>query len=299
MERARLILNPEARAVTPSLTHVIQAALEARFKLEATTTVARGHGTEVALEAVDDGVEVVIAFGGDGLVNEVANGLAGTATRMGVIPGGTMNVFARNMGLPNDPLEATDLLLAHSAVTSCKRIELGKANDRYFLFTCGCGFDAESALRVEAHRRAKRKLGEPYFYAAALATFLRSYFDREPYLLCEGSFGKQEAVMAVALNAGPYAYLAGRPVMLSGQRTAAESLDLFILRRLRYAQLPTYAIGALFTGRFGSESSTHRNLKDFSVTGVEPFAVHVDGEPLELVDEVKIISASSYIDLIC
>src|ERR1051326_4668665 len=103
--RAHLIMNPEARGVTPALQHLMTTALEARFRLELTETHAPDAGVDVARRAVEDGADLLIAFGGDGLVNEVVNGMAGSDATLAIIPGGTMNVFARNLGLPTNPAD--------------------------------------------------------------------------------------------------------------------------------------------------------------------------------------------------
>lgn len=280
-------MNPEARRVTPALERVIRAALESRLKLEVTHTHARDAGVEVAREAAASGAELLIAFGGDGLVNEVINGMAGSDAALGVIPGGTMNVFARDLGIPVDPLEATDHLLRRAGEVEPHRAVLGTANGRHFAFACGCGFDAEAAARVEAHRAAKRRYGEPYFYGAAFATFLSSYVRRDPYLLCEGSFGTAEAVMAIGLVGGPYAYLAGWPVRLHRGRSPDARLRLFALRRLEVRHLPSYVTG-LVTGRFGPQAMAVGGLEEFTVSAQEPLPYHVDGEPLRPAGSVEV-----------
>ena len=286
--RAHLIMNPEARGVRPHLQRIIHSALASRFKLDATETEARDAGIDIAAEAVASGAELVIAFGGDGLVNEVVNGIGDSGASLAIVPGGTMNVFARNIGIPRDPLEATDLILAKAGDVMPRTLSLGSANGRLFTFACGSGFDAEAATRVEAHRSSKRRFGEPYFYASAMAVFLKSYFDREPYMMVEGAFGRMDAVMAIGLTAGPYAYLAGRPVRLTEGVRTPEELDLFVLRKLSYAQIPRYASGALLTGRFGPDSTVSRDIGAYFVSSDLPFPVHVDGEPLEPVTTVEV-----------
>src|SRR4029077_6571495 len=156
MLRAHLIMNPEARGVTASLQHLMATALEARFRLEVTETHARDAGVDVARRAVDDGAELLIAFGGDGLVNEGVNGMAGSDATLAIIPGGTMNVFARNLGIPTNPADAADHILRIAGDTAPRRMSLVLTNDRSCPFACGCGFDAEAAARVESHRSAKR-----------------------------------------------------------------------------------------------------------------------------------------------
>lgn len=273
--------------MTPALLRVITAALESRLKLEVTETHARDAGIEIGRNAAGSGCELVIAFGGDGLVNEVVNGIAGTDAALGIIPGGTMNVLARNLGIPRDPLKAADHLLQRVGEVEPHLLALGRANERYFTFACGCGFDAEVAARVESHREAKRRYGEAYFYAAALGTFTSAYLTRRPYLYCEGSFGTREAVMAIALTAGPYAYLAGWPVRLAVSRPANGAMQVFLLRRLVPQRLPLYAAGVL-SGRFGRHSSSYSGIGEMLVTGREPVPYHVDGESLPAVDRVHV-----------
>jgi diacylglycerol kinase family enzyme len=287
MLRAHLIMNPEARGVTPSLQHLMATALEARFKLGVTETHARDVGVDVARHAINSGAELLIAFGGDGLVNEVVNGMAGSDATLAIIPGGTMNVFARNLGIPTNPTDAADHILKIAGHVEPRRMTLGLANNRYFTFACGCGFDAEAAARVEDHRAAKRRYGEPYFYAAALATFAASYAVKKPFLTCEGEFGTEEVVLAVGLVARSYAYLAGRPLHLSHATPPDGALGLFMVRRLSFVHLPRYAFGAV-TGRFGPGAVSLAEIDEFTVSGNEPVAYHVDGETLEPASKVHI-----------
>lgn len=291
-------MNPEARNVSPAVRRVVQAALEGHFKLDATVTEARHAAIEVAKDALDDGNEMIIAFGGDGLVNEVANGMADRDAALGIVPGGTMNVFARNLGIPNDPLEAVDRILMHSDEVEPRTVSLAKANDRYFTFSCGCGFDGEAASRVEEHYPTKRRFGEPYFYAAAFSTFLGSYFGRTPFLRCEGEFGHGEGVGVIALNAGPYAYLAGRPIRLVPSDPESDGFGLFVLNRLQWWRVPAYAAGALVTGRFGAGSKAFSGVSRATVSAQDPFFLHVDGEPLPTEDRVELVANAGTLKVI-
>ncbi|MGH9194830.1 MAG: diacylglycerol/lipid kinase family protein, partial [Acidimicrobiia bacterium] len=224
MLRARLIMNPEARGVGPAAARVVVAALEAKFKLDHLETEARATATEAARLAVEDGCEVVIAFGGDGLVNEVANGVSGTETALAVIPGGTMNVFARNLGMPRNAIEAADRIIRAAERNRIRKMPIASVNGRVFTFACGCGFDAEAATRLEERRVSKRRFGEPYFYATALATFLASYRKKKPFLEVSGEFGSAQALGVLVMNGGTYAYLLGRPVR-PVPRPRGEDLD--------------------------------------------------------------------------
>src|SRR5213078_2347738 len=97
-------------------------------------TSRRGHAARLAQGAAAGGVELVVVLGGDGTLNEAANGLAGTTTALGVLPGGSTNVFARTIGMSNDPIEATGQLLNALGRNQIHRVGLGTVNGRYFLF---------------------------------------------------------------------------------------------------------------------------------------------------------------------
>ena len=122
---------------------------------------------EVAYEAAGSGIDVVAVLGGDGTVNEVANGLARTAVPMGIIPGGGADVFARALGIPKDAMLATDLFI-RSAREPPRRVSLGYVRSephdadegRYFVANCGIGFDAAIVRSVEQNQRTKRRFGD-------------------------------------------------------------------------------------------------------------------------------------------
>lgn len=288
MHRAQLIMNPEARAVTPAMRSVVESALKGRFKLDSVTTRARDDGIAAARDAVEEGAELIVAFGGDGLVNEVVNGMVGSDATLAIVPGGTMNVLARNLGIPRGILEATDWILQRAGQADPLSLRLGEAGGRFFTFAFGAGFDADAARWVEAHTATKRRFGEPYFYAAGFLTFIREYGTKAPFLTIETGSGVHEAVMAIALNGGVYAYLAGRPVRLGSGTPLDEHLELFMLRRMQFYRLPQYALGAFVTGNFGSDGTSVSGLESFVITGKEPFAVHFDGEPMPSVDRLEV-----------
>lgn len=288
MHRAQLIMNPEARAVTPAMRSVVESALKGRFKLDSVTTEARDDGIDAARHAAEDGAELIVAFGGDGLVNEVVNGMAGSDATLAIVPGGTMNVLARNLGIPRGILEATDWILQRAGQTEATELKLGEAGGRFFTFAFGAGFDADAAKWVESHSATKRRFGEPYFYAAGFLTFLRDYGTKRPFLTVETEAGVQQGVMAIALNGAVYSYLAGRPVRLGPGRPASGKLQLFMLRRMQFYRLPQYALGAFITGNFGAQSSSAAGLESLVITGQEPFSVHFDGEPMPAIERIEV-----------
>ena len=166
-------------------------------------------------------------LGGDGTLNEAANGLAGTQTALAALPGGSTNVFARTIGLPNDPIEATGVLLDALAKDSIRRIGLGCVNGRYFLFHVGIGFDAAVVRQVERRDTFKRWAGHPLFIYATVVTWLRHY-DRRPSPLRGPVLRRHDVVddgyFTIVLNTNPYTFLGNRPFDLAPEATLDRGL---------------------------------------------------------------------------
>ena len=145
-----LIVNPVARTVSKPTLAVIEKALSADFRLEVAETKQRGHASELAAQAVADGVDLVIVFSGDGTINEVVNALAGTETALGALPGGATNILVRALDLPLDPVEATGVLIGKALDDRCFPLHLGRADGRFFAVNCGAGVDAAAMKRLDA-----------------------------------------------------------------------------------------------------------------------------------------------------
>jgi diacylglycerol kinase family enzyme len=276
-----LVVNPNAGRLDEAVRTDVVRALRSRFELEAHATTARDTGIALAADAAAAGAELVIAFGGDGHVNEVANGVAGTGTALGVIPGGTMNVFARALGIPLDPVAAIDHLVA-ALDRPARAVPLGKMDDRYFTFSAGCGFDAEAAERVERYVPAKRRFGELFFYWSAFRVLAGSYRHRSPWMTLKGEFGEVRVVMTIASNAGPYAYLAGRAIHIAPDVRLDGGIDVFALKTMRVENLPSYALRCLLTGDVAHHPDAFyaSDIEWFELSADGPFERHVDGEPL-------------------
>ena len=174
------LVNPAASSVTPRTQVVIQKALSADHQVTLAETIRRDHATRLAREAAQNKYDLVVVLGGDGTSNEAANGVAGTSTALAILPGGSTNVFARTLGLPDDPVEATGILLETIENGGPRRVGLGSANGRYFLFHAGLGFDAAVVAEVEKRGRLKRYASHALFVYAAIDTWLRHYDRRKP-----------------------------------------------------------------------------------------------------------------------
>src|SRR3982074_1918353 len=136
-KRMLMIVNPYATTVSDRLKNLVVYALRGRYQVDAIDTEARDHATELCREAAREGYDVVVAFGGDGTVNEAANGLVGSQTSLSCLAGGRTNVYCRMLGIPIDVVDATEHLLglAHDWVP--RWVDVGQVNDRYFLFSSG------------------------------------------------------------------------------------------------------------------------------------------------------------------
>jgi diacylglycerol kinase family enzyme len=279
-----LLVNASASSVTPRARVVIQKALSADHEVSVSETSRRGHASRLALGAAADGLDAVVVLGGDGTLNEAANGLAGSKTALGVLPGGSTNVFARTIGMTNDPIEATGELLAALARHSIRRIGLGKVNDRYFLFHVGIGFDAAVVEQVERRSAIKRYAGHPLFVYAGFSTWFRHYDRTRPrFSVRTPASVIDDGYFAVCLNTHPYTFLGNRPLDVAPEATLDNKLSIVTFRTLSF--IPTMrVIVAALRGRDGPRLAQMRRMAyagdvgDITVTGYGPFPYQVDGD---------------------
>src|SRR6202012_5690452 len=162
-KRLLMIVNPYATTVSARLKHLVISALRGSYIVDAVDTERRAHATELCREAADEGYDAIVAFGGDGTVNEAANGLAGTGTPLTCLPGGRANVYCRMLGIPADVIDATEHLLGLASAWPVRQVDLGMVGSRYFLFSAGVGLDASVVERVDSRPQLKARLGEYYY----------------------------------------------------------------------------------------------------------------------------------------
>ena len=124
-KRMLVIVNPYATTVSDRLKNLVVYALRGTYQVEAVDTESRDHATELCREAAREGYDVVVAFGGDGTVNEAANGLAGSPTPLTCLPGGRANVYCRMLGIPTDVVDATEHLLRMADDWRPRPVDLG------------------------------------------------------------------------------------------------------------------------------------------------------------------------------
>lgn len=317
--RAVLVVNPQATATTAGGRDVLAHALASEAKLEIVETDYRGHAYAVARDAAQQGIDLVVAHGGDGTVNEVVNGLlvhTGEAPNsdariptLGVVPGGSANVFARAVGLPRDPVDATHRLLHAIETGNTRRVGLGIADGHWFTFNAGLGWDADVVAGVD--RRRGKKTGPWLYTRAALACYFRPPHGRArlrvelPPIDDEASDDEPaaddlaadeqpagnpfEVRTAFISNTDPWSYLGPTPVRLNAGCSFDTGLGLLglhslgaptVLRQLRRA---LSARGA----RAGKRVVRHDDVRRVRITSDDEVNFQVDGDLVGLRKEVE------------
>ncbi|HEX7132780.1 MAG TPA: diacylglycerol kinase family protein [Iamia sp.] len=305
--RIVLIVNPFSSSVTARARVVIRKALSADHEVELAETNRRDHATRLAKGAAADGADVVVVLGGDGTLNEAANGLAGTNTALATLPGGSTNVFARTIGLPNDPIEATGDLLEALAAKSIRRVGLGSLNGRYFLFHTGLGFDAAVIEQVERRPQVKRYLGHPLFVYAAFSTWFRHFDRSRPRFSMRFPEGPDadrvvdDGSFAVILNTNPYTYLGNRPLDIAPDASLDSPLVAITIRSMRIDTILRVSAAALAgdgrVARIGKVDQ-RSGVTAIEVTGHGPFPYQVDGDHLGDIERITIRHVPDILDLV-
>ena len=289
-KRMLIIVNPYATTVSDRLKNLVVYALQGRYEVEAELTEAKDHATEIGREAADGNYDVVVAFGGDGTLNEIANGVAGTDIPVSVLPGGSTNVVCRTLGIPNDVVDATEHLLALADNFKPRKVDLGTANGRRFVFACGAGLDATAAKHVDAHPKLKARGGRWFYVSTAVSGFYRRYLVNPATMRVESERGSATGITAIVQNSDPFTYFGGQPVRIcEGAAIDNGTLSTAVLRRAAQRDVPTIIARAL-TNRL--TIADHRQIDHFEgltdarITATSanadgtarPFPVQVDGD---------------------
>ncbi|MDQ2707018.1 MAG: diacylglycerol kinase family lipid kinase [Actinomycetota bacterium] len=307
--RSLLVVNPQATSTTAAGRDVLAHALASELKLDVLETRYRGHAAEAVATAVRAGVELVIAHGGDGTVNEVVNGMMEAvptgaappgggpeAPALAVLPGGSANVFARALGVPRDPLEATAAVLRALEAGRSQVVGLGRADDRWFTFNAGMGWDAAVVAAVE-RARAKGQEATPGRYArTALRHYLRQ-FTQPTALTVElpGQEPVSDVRLALVCNTDPWTYLGSRPVRTNPGCGQTDGLALFALLHLGLrTMLPVLREMLRADGNpNGASVLRYDELPLIRVSSPAPVALQVDGDYLGERSEMEFVAVPS------
>jgi len=265
----RVIYNPVAGTKMVHKIDRVGAVLsKGGIPFEIFKTTGPGDATLLAREAALAGADTVVAVGGDGTINEVANGLAGTATRLAVVPHGTGNVFADEIGLPKT-VEGCLALLSNGSTIE---IPLARADGRYFLLMASAGFDAEVVERMETRR--KRYLG----IAAYVLSGVRHLLRQQPTLWMEFPGRERIEVQAVIVCRGRK--YGGGVTMAPAGNLPSKSFQVVALRKSGRLAILGFALGALMGKHAGSTHVFIRAATSLLVRCRIPSAAQVDGDYL-------------------
>lgn len=240
-----LLVGAGASGVDDRLVEAVAGELSERYEVERELTASGGETRAAARRAAGDGFEIVAALGGDGTVNAVANGLAGTETALACLPGGLTNAFSRGLGVPNDALLAARRLGSVNGAAQSSRVDLGTLNGRYFTFAAGVGLSAMLNRRVDSRPRVKGRLGSLPLVLAALAS-VRETYATGPRMRVSAGTEPIDAMLVVAQNADPLTYLGRRPIRLCGKAgVGTGTVSLVLLRESSMRELPSLAARTL------------------------------------------------------
>ena len=295
MVRALLVVNPKATTTTARARDVLAHALASEVKLDVAETSHRGHATQLATQAVHDGLDVVVALGGDGTVNEVVNGLQHEGPQpglpaLGVVPAGSTNVFARALGLPNNAVEATSQLLEALLVDRRRTLGLGRADDRYFTFNAGLGIDAGAVRRVERARGKGRTATQPLYVRSAVKEHFFGPSHRLTVQLPDGE--PLRLALALVCAADPWTYLGNRPVRPCPDASFDTGLDLFGLTSARAPVMLRHVVQLLQKDGHpkGKRVVLLHDLPGMTITADGPLPFQLDGD--ELGDRTSVVLRS-------
>jgi diacylglycerol kinase family enzyme len=289
--RVLLVVNPVARTVSKPTLAVIEKALSADFALEVSETKERGHASELAARAVDDGVDLVIVFSGDGTINEAVNALAGTEVALGVLPGGATNVLVRSLHLPTDPVECTGVLIGRALDDEAFKLHLGRADGRYFAVNCGVGIDAAAMRRLDRKfPKTKMRFDRAVFRAVAWELMV-GYAGKRPDLQVSVDGAAPLPSLSVMVGrTDPYTYYKGRGMRMTPDASLESGLDVLSVRKLPRRNVPRVAMQVFGSARHvqGRDIDYVHDASHVVISSEEKFPVQVDGDSMGERDHLEV-----------
>ncbi len=247
-----------------------------------------GHAYEIASRKAAEGVQTIVAVGGDGTVNEVASALVNSKTTLGIIPSGSGNGLARYLGIPMQVTEALELIAHHSTL----KIDAGKVNGKYFFCTCGTGFDASVGKKFATDSRR----GMLSYVRATIHQFI-NYSPKKYILKTSHKKIRLKAFLVTFANAGQYgnnAYIAPHAAIDDGL------LDLIILRPFPKTSTITLGLRLFFKNIDQSPFLEVMRVKKATLKrrNHKKMVIHLDGEPMTMRGKLKVKVESKALEVI-
>lgn len=279
--RSKLIVNPTSGPwdIRRELPAVLSHLERYGWRTTQHHTERPGEATELARQAKEEGLDAVFVVGGDGTINEVINGIAESPVALGVLPGGTGNVWAKELGLPTrSPLHWLPLVDSVKALVpgAIRRIDLGKANGRYFLQWTGIGLDAEVTYAMEPRTRRQRRLGALAYVVAGVATAATMAGIRTR-LLIDDKMIYRRSILIVISNSQLYG---GKVRIATDARLDDGQLDVDVFAGSGFSSSMRAVLGVISGLHVHDPRHSFHRGGAIRVETDKPMAVHVDGEPL-------------------
>ncbi len=272
---AVIIANPVSGSFlqhyTQSLDETLNFLRQQNWRVELNITKAPGEARQLAHEAMSQQVDIVIAAGGDGTINEIIQELAGSETVLGVLPCGTGNIWAREMGIPLQMVDARKVLL--NGQIRC--IDLGRCNDRYFMLMAGVGIDGAVTQAVE--KMPIKRLG--MFGYALIATWLGLGYPSFQARL-RINHKRPVKLRALQIIVGNTQLYGGALKFTWEAKCDDGQLDVCVVRKRSMLGRIIVAIHFLLGHR-----NRHQWIRYYTATSIEintrqPVAIQIDGEPV-------------------
>jgi YegS/Rv2252/BmrU family lipid kinase len=277
--RARLIFNSSAgmRDESAQVHRAVEVLRQRRWSVEIVQTTRAGDAMRFARDAAAEKLDVLIAVGGDGTVNEVANGLVDSAAALGVLPSGTANVWAKEMGLPLGDLETAARRLADAEIRS---IDVGEVRGptiepRVFVLWSGVGLDALITSDIEPQREMKRRLGALMFWLVGIRDAW-SYRGKRATLIAGDKRMRRRIILALAANAQLYG---GIVRIAPNARVDDGKLDFIVLKGTGFWATTWHLIRVFFGAHLRDPQVEIYSVPSITVEG-KNLRVHVDAEPI-------------------
>ncbi|MFU8872023.1 diacylglycerol/lipid kinase family protein [Micromonospora sp. SL4-19] len=315
--QAVLVVNPKATTTSERSRDVLVRALRSEVDLSVRYTRRRGHAMDLAREAAEEGVDLVVTLGGDGTVNEVVNGLmtaepptfrtgdtpAERLPALATVPGGSTNVFARALGLPREWPDGTSMILEGLRLGRSRAIGLGRADDRYFTFCAGFGIDAAVIHRVEQARRRGRVSTPALYLRSTLSQYFLASDRRHPTITLErpGEAVETELSTVIIQNTAPWTYLGEREINPNPEASFDLGLDVLAMRQLRVGSTARTVTQSFSRrpGPHGRQVLQLHDVSEFTLLSGRPLAFQLDGDYLGEREKVRFASVPAALRVIC
>ncbi len=292
MDRVVVIANPAASQFSGGVHRAAQRILRRRFDVSFIWPNNAEHAYQIAADAVADGVPMVIAVGGDGIVHHVGQALVGSQTTLGIVPVGTTNVLARMFNVPLRPTAALKLLISNHLVIPAPALRVVVATSdgeivRHALFSFGLGVDAEVVAVAEAEPFRKYRFGSLHYARTALAVVWKELRHRRDVIAVSYNETELKGIGVLAQIHPVYTFFGKRPLTIDGE--TPHPLSVLLVERIPIRRAPAVLWAARRKGLAGVKGMTLIRHPEVDIRTVDgPLPAQLDGELIRGVGHARL-----------